>query len=197
MTDLVLADFDHTITTCDTYARFLRAVATPRQLREAKWRVGPWLAGYRLGLVSAASIRARVTRIAFTGRDAGEIRAAGLRHAREVLPALLRPETMRALQRHVSAGDDVVVVSGSLDVYLRPWCERHGFALLCNRLEARDGVLTGRYEDGDCGARKADLIRQRYRLGDYARIHAHGDSREDRPMLALAHARWYRGRRVP
>ncbi|CTP82717.1 hypothetical protein XTPLMG730_0180 [Xanthomonas translucens pv. phlei] len=38
---LVLFDFDHTITTTDTYARFLRRVATPQQLARAKWSVGP------------------------------------------------------------------------------------------------------------------------------------------------------------
>ncbi|NUS39871.1 MAG: HAD-IB family hydrolase, partial [Lysobacter sp.] len=27
-------------------------------------------------------------------------------------------------------------------------------------------------------------------------IHAYGDSREDKPMLALAHERWYAGRRI-
>ena len=88
------------------------------------------------------------------------------------------------------------LVSGSLDVYLGPWCERHGLALICNRLESRDGRLTGRYADGDRGGHKAGDIRSRYDLSCYDRIHAYGDSREDRPMLALAHERWYRGRRI-
>lgn len=53
---LALFDFDHTVTTCDTYARFLRKVATPAQLAAAKWQVGPWVLGYRLGVVSAAAL---------------------------------------------------------------------------------------------------------------------------------------------
>ena len=61
--DLALIDFDPTVTTCDSYARFLRRVASPQQLAAAKWSVGPWLAGYRLGLVSAAALRIRVTRL--------------------------------------------------------------------------------------------------------------------------------------
>lgn len=39
--DLALVDFDHTVTTCDTYARFLRSVATPQQIAAARWTVGP------------------------------------------------------------------------------------------------------------------------------------------------------------
>jgi len=85
-------------------------------------------------------------------------------------------------------------VSGSLDLYLRPWCETLGLELICNRLESRDGRLTGRYHGGDCGPRKVEQIRRRFDLSRYTRIHAYGDSAEDRPMLALAHERWFRGK---
>ena len=193
---LALFDFDHTITTCDSYARFLRRVASPRQLARARWTVGPWLLGYRAGLVSAAGIRARATRVAFAGRDAATIASLAATYAGDELPRLLRPQVMARLAWHLRQGHRVAVVSGSLDLYLRPWCERHGLDLLCNRLEAHGGVLTGRYEGADVGPRKADEIRLRYALEDFQRIHAYGDSREDRPMLALAHERWYAGKRI-
>lgn len=194
--DLALFDFDHTVTTCDTYSRFLRGIATPDQQAAAKWTVGPWVLGYRLGVVSAAALRTRVTRLVFSGRQARDIEAAGLRYAVDELPALLRPEMMERIAWHRGRGDQVVVVSGSLDAYLRPWCRQHGLELVCNRLEAIDGTLSGRYLGGDRGAHKAADIRARYDLDSYRRIHAHGDSGEDRPMLALAHERWYRGRRI-
>jgi len=191
--DLALVDFDHTVSTCDTYARFLRGIASPEQLARAKWTVGPWLLGYRMGLVGAAALRRRVTREVFAGRDPAEVAAAGERYAVDVLPTVLRPLMMEQIAWHRARGDTVALVSGSLDVYLRPWCERHGLELLCNQLEVEDGRLSGRYLDGDRGAQKAAGIRARYDLSRYARIHAYGDSREDRPMLALAHERWYRG----
>ena len=194
--DLALVDFDHTVTTCDTYAGFLRGIVTPEQQASAKWTVGPWLFAYRRGLLSAAALRVRVTRLAFTGRDLAGIEAAGARYARDTLPGVLRPAMMERIAWHRGRGDTVVLVSGSLDVYLRPWCEQHGLELISNRLEAIDGRLTGRYLDGDRGEYKAIDIRARYDLSAFARIHAYGDSREDRPMLALAHERWYRGRQL-
>ena len=120
----------------------------------------------------------------------------GVRHAHEVLPGLLRPEMMQRIAWHQGRGDTVVLVSASLDVYLQPWCECQGLELICNRLEASDGVLTGRYHDGDCGPHKARLIRARYDVDAYRQVHAYGDSREDLDMLALAGQRWYRGRQV-
>jgi len=195
-TDLALFDFDHTITHADSFGRFLRDLATPRQLASAKWTMGPWLAGYRLGLVSARQLRQRVLRLALAGRAEAEIREQGLRHAREVLPGMLRPEMMQRIASHRDRGDTVVLVSASLDVYLQPWCEQHGLELICNRLEASEGVLTGRYHDGDCGPHKARLIRARYDVDAFRQVHAYGDSPEDLGMLALAGQRWYRGRQV-
>ena len=194
--ELALFDFDHTITTCDTYGRFLRRVATPEQRAQAWWRLGPWVLAYRLKLISAERVRRRVTAQVFTGRHAGEIAQMARDYARDHLPAMVRPQMLEQIQWHKAQDHTVVVVSGSLDLYLQHWCDALGLHLLCNRLEVRDERLTGRYADGDCGARKAAHIRRVFDLGKYRRIHAYGDSREDKPMLALAHERWYRGKLV-
>ncbi|EKQ60732.1 hypothetical protein WS7_11797 [Xanthomonas citri pv. malvacearum str. GSPB2388] len=190
---LALFDFDHTVTTCDTYARFLRKVATPAQLAAAKWQVGPWVLGYRLGVVSAAALRTRVTRIVFSGRSLDEMAMHGASYARTALPGVLRAEMMQRIDWHQARGHEVVLVSGSLDLYLQPWCTQHGLSLICNRLEHTGGVLSGRYADGDCGPHKVARIRSQYELPRYDCVHAYGDSREDKPMLALAQQRWYRG----
>jgi HAD superfamily hydrolase (TIGR01490 family) len=192
--ELALFDFDHTVTTCDTYGRFLRRVATPEQHAQAWWKVGPWLLAYRLKLISAQRLRARVTRLTFTGRHLEDITAQAAGYAREVLPEVMRPEMLEQIHWHLKQQHTVVIVSGSLDLYLRPWCEAMGLDLICNRLESGDGRLTGRYAEGDCGPHKVMHIRRRYDLSRYLRIHAYGDSREDRPMLALAHERWYRAK---
>ncbi len=193
---LALFDFDHTVTVCDTYSRFLRRIATPAQLARARWTMGPWVLAYRAGVVSPSHLRVRATRMAFTDRAESDITAAGGVYAADVLPGVLRPEMMQRIEWHHAQGHEVALVSGSLDSYLRPWCERHGLALICNRLESANGRLTGRYAGGDRGGHKAADIRARYDLSRYERIHAYGDSREDRPMLALAHERWYRGQRI-
>lgn len=192
--ELALFDFDHTLTTGDSYAGFLRRVATPEQRARAWWQVGPWLLAYRLRLLSAARLRARVTRLVFAGRHAQDIAALAGGYARDILPGLLCPRMLGQLQWHQAQGHTVVIVSGSLDLYLRPWCQPLALHLLCNALEEHEGRLTGRYRDGDRAPDKAALIKEHFDLSRYARIHAYGDSREDRPMLALAHDRWYRGK---
>ncbi|MCC8552612.1 HAD family hydrolase [Xanthomonas hortorum] len=189
---LALFDFDHTITTCDTYAHFLRKVATPAQLAAAKWQVGPWVLGYRVGLISAQALRARVTRLVFSARSLEEMTMYGAAYARNDLPGMLRTNVMQRIDWHQAQGHEVVLVSASLDLYLQPWCAQHDLSLICNRLEHHAGVLSGRYADADCLPHKAAQIRLRYDLSQYECVHAYGDSREDTPLLALAQQRWYR-----
>ena len=194
--ELALFDFDHTVTSGDTYARFLRLVATPEQRARAWWQVGPWLLAFRLRLIAARRLRARATRLVFTGRHGDDIARLASTYARDVLPDMVRPEMLEQIQWHRAQGHTVAVVSASLDLYLRPWCEMFGLQLVCNQLEMADGRLSGRYLGADVGPIKAHAVREHFDLSRYARIHAYGDSAEDRPLLALAHERWYRGKPV-
>lgn len=195
--DLALFDFDHTITTRDTFTDFVHCALPPRRLALGKALLAPTIAGYRLGLVSANAIRAQIVRVGFTGLPLARVLDTAHEFARTVLPRTLRPDVMRDIDRHRAHGDTVVVVSASLDAYLEHWCRAHGLQLLCSSLEAREGRLTGRYAGRQCdGEEKARRIRADFDLSAYARIHAYGDSLGDHAMLALAHRRVYQGREL-
>jgi phosphoserine phosphatase len=58
---------------------------------------------------------------------------------------------------------------------------------LGSRLEVDQGRLTGRYAGPQCVLdEKVARIRARLQPSDYDRVHAYGDTPEDRPMLLLA-----------
>ncbi|UNA35862.1 HAD-IB family phosphatase [Klebsiella variicola subsp. variicola] len=67
---------------------------------------------------------------------------------------------MQRIAWHQARGDTVVVVSASLDVYLRPWCQQHHLELLCSEVEFQNGAATGKYQGGDCSglAKKARIL---------------------------------------
>jgi phosphatidylglycerophosphatase C len=195
--NLALFDFDGTITTSDTFTPFIRLAATPGRMLAGSVLLGPLALGYRLGAVSASRARPAVARVAFRGASAADVRCLGRKYAADVLPGTLRQRALERVARHQEQGDDVVVVSASLDVYLRPWCESRGLGCICTELEELNGRLTGRYRHGDCsGAEKVRQIRERYALERYAQVYAYGDTSEDREMLALAHRRYYRWQEI-
>ena len=194
MPDLALFDFDGTLTTRETFPDFMRyAIARPRLLVGGVL-LAPVVFGYRRGWVAGNPTRASIVQVGFRGVDAERLRAQGAAFARDVLPGVLRPEAMARLAWHRQRGDRVVVVSGGLDVYLAPWCRAQGLDWICSSLEARDGVLTGRYAGAQCVAdEKARRVRERYDLAGYRAVHAYGDTHEDHALLALAHHATYRG----
>lgn len=191
MVDLALFDFDGTITSCDTFVRFVRYASSRRRWLYGNLVLAPRIAGYHLRCVPGPCIRERIARVAFEGKPVAGLRRLGERFAETVIPRLVQARAWEAVRWHIQRGDRVVIVSASLDVYLQPWCRRHGLELICTQLEAHRGVVTGRYLAGDCsGATKRARVLERYRLSDYRRVHAYGDTEEDLPMLDLADTRY-------
>ncbi|HEV3484422.1 MAG TPA: HAD-IB family phosphatase, partial [Vicinamibacterales bacterium] len=182
---------------CDTWTPFMRyAVRRPRQVA-GRVLLAPIAIGYRARLVSATTGRCMFARFGFIGMDAAAVRERGRIYARTVLPRLVRPSALARIEWHRAQGDDVVVVSASLDVYIGPWCEQHNLRYICTTLEERNGRLTGKYVDGDCcGTEKARRVQQHLDLRQYAVVYAYGDSGEDRELLALAHKKYYRWKEI-
>ena len=194
--DLALFDFDGTITTGETFPAFIRSAVLPQRLRWGGALLAPMVAGYRLGLVPGTAVRAAIVRVGLAGLPLAELQARGEAFARDVLPRGLRADAMQRIDWHRNRGDTVAVVSGALDVYLQPWCDAHGLPVLCSSLQHRDGRLTGRFEGAQCVlGEKARRVRNAFDLSRFKRIHAYGDTPEDRALLAMAHERWYRGHR--
>lgn len=171
--NLALFDFDGTVTTADTWTPFMRFAIPPITLLAARVVLTPVVAGYRFGMITARRGRQVAMRVGFRGATATAVRERGARYAATVLPGVVRQSAVDRIGWHQSEGDDVVIVSASLDVYLGPWCEERGLAYICTTLEERQGTLTGRCVDGDCsGQEKARRILARYDLSRYARVYA-------------------------
>lgn len=195
--NLALFDFDGTITSSDTWTPFMRAAVRPVRMVAGGVIMSPVVLGYQLGMVSASTARQAVVRVGFHGTDAATIRKLGVHYAATMLPRTMRQLALERIAWHRAQGDHIVVVSGSLDVYLGPWCAARGLDCICSALEERGGRLTGRYVKGDCsGPEKVRRIRQGYDLTRYSVVYAYGDSGEDREMLALAHRKYYRWKEI-
>lgn len=191
--DLALFDFDGTITTVETFPIFMRRAVPRARLAIGTCVLAPWLVGYRSGAVSGKTVRAAMVRVGLRGVPETRARDAGRRFAQEFLPDVIRSQASERIAWHKTRGDTVVIVSAALDLYLSEWAHPRGIDVVCSRLEAKDGLLTGRYHGGDCcGPEKVARIRARYDLKRYAQIFAYGDTVEDREMLRLANHSFYR-----
>src|SRR5580765_7966030 len=142
--NLALFDFDGTITSSDTWTPFMRFAVRPARLLVGQVLLAPVVVGHRLGMITASRGREMAARVAFQGEEAAAMHQLGAEYATTALPAALRQSAQERIEWHKAQGDEVVVVSASLDVYLGPWCERQGLDCICTTLEERGGRLTGR-----------------------------------------------------
>jgi phosphatidylglycerophosphatase C len=194
---LALFDFDGTITSRDTFSAFIFFATRKRRIVRGVFALGPLIVRFRLGQVPAKEMRRAMVAQAFTGRSAAEVRAQGERFAVDALPKMMRPEVLERIAWHESRGHQVALVSASLGAYLEPLCRRMGWERISSDLEAKDGILTGRYEGQDCaGSVKASRVRERFSLDTFSDIYAYGDTGEDRELLELANHRFLRGKKL-
>jgi HAD superfamily phosphoserine phosphatase-like hydrolase len=106
---------------------------------------------------------------------------------RQMLPGILRRDLLEKLRAARAQGDKIAIVSASADVWLRPFCEAEGFELLCTELAYEQDVFRGYFATPNCnGVEKARRITAAFRLHDFMRIIAYGNSRGDEAMFALA-----------
>jgi phosphatidylglycerophosphatase C len=195
--NLALFDFDGTITFADTFTPFLYFAVEPKRLAIGKIVLAPVVAMCKLGMISVSTGRASAAAVGFRGRHEDDVRQMGTTYASDVLPGVIRPNALERINWHKGQGDVVVVVSASLDAYLEEWCRQLSLDVICTELEAKNGVLTGRYLNADCtGKEKPRRILEKYNLRDYPVVYAYGDTEEDRDMLRLATKKYFRWREI-
>lgn len=192
---LHLCDFDGTLTNGDTLLHFLWfALSPPNRLKIAFW--APWRFVVLLfsGRWSNDAAKEELISICFKGKTQLELEALGNAFCQEVLPGLIRYSLLETLQKARSRQERVVIVSASLDIWLKPFCRQEWFEVLCTELEyKKTGALeaplfTGNFELPNCNrAEKARRIQMAYFLPDFQHIIAYGNSEGDAAMFDLAH----------
>ena len=181
-------DFDGTISRRDTLAPFLAEVAGTGAFVRAVLVRTHRLAGVPLGRVDRDLEKEALIRRLLAGRTTESIEAAGAAYATRLWDRRrFRPEMLERLRWHRDAGHEIVIVSASLDVYLRPLAPSLGAAHVIGcQLESEGGVATGRLIGGN--VRGPEKVRRLDAwLGDGpVELWAYGDSSGDDELLARA-----------
>ncbi len=188
-------DFDGTLTQHDTLPRFLLHVLGYAALARHTLALSPILAGYSLGVIGNDVAKEKVLVRCLGGMTMDELRQQGESFAARVLPDLLRPEAMQRVKWHQQQGHRCVIVSASLELYVRPWAIKAGFdEVIASQLETQqDGRTTGRLHGANCfGIEKVNRLDRLLGSRQSYTVHAYGDSRGDKELLASADYAYYR-----
>jgi HAD superfamily hydrolase (TIGR01490 family) len=190
---LALFDFDGTITTDDSLMKFIRFVAGDAKFIRGMIYLSPMLILYKLKLIPNYKAKQMMLSLFFKGMDKQQFEKVATEYSLKHIDTMLRPKAMHKIAWHKEQGHKVVIVSASMECWVKAWCDKNNIDLISTRLEIKDNKLTGKFATKNCyGIEKANRVKEAYDLSQYDHIYAYGNSRGDKELLALADESFYK-----
>ncbi|GAB4230418.1 MAG: HAD-IB family hydrolase [Chlamydiales bacterium] len=188
-------DFDKTLTRCDTFMPFLYHSfgVFPTLIKSLK--LIPSVFSFILGKKNRQELKEVFLTAFFKGISIDRAREMGRNFASAKISQLLKKRGIQRLRWHQEQQHHCVIVSASLDLYLKPWAESiHISEVLCSKAALDEHQnLTGKLDGLNCrGPEKVRRLKEL--LGDTGKytIYAYGDSEGDRELLRFADYPFYR-----
>lgn len=193
--EVLLFDFDGTLTRRDTLPGFIRHVRGTGALLLALLRLSPQLVLMKLRLADNGRVKERLFSHCFGGMDVNYFNLLCRRFADDSRTGLLRADAVSALERGLAGGARVMVVTASVDSWVAPFFTGgRRPEIVGTRAEVKGGRLTGRFLTPNChGAEKVRRIKELLAgPRPHYYITAYGDSRGDKEMLDYADEGYYK-----
>ncbi|MEM9904784.1 MAG: HAD family hydrolase [Cyanobacteria bacterium P01_D01_bin.44] len=191
---VAIFDFDGTLTKRDSLLPFLKSWVGRWGLYYGLLHMSPTLIAYGLKLIPNWVAKQRLLIYFLSQKKVQELEQTAQTYARENLSDLLRPDALVRLRWHQAQGHQTLLVSASLEAYLRPWAKQVGIdQVIGTQLEFHQGCLTGRFLGKNCyGPEKVRRLEKILGNLKHYSIYAYGDSKGDRELLSVASFPYYR-----
>lgn len=198
-------DFDGTLTHRDTLLAFICHARGRLALLWGLLCYSPLLLAMKLGLADNGHTKERLFGHFFRGTLERDFDALCQDFAR-CHADIMRTDGMNSIRHALDSGDQVVVVSASIDRWVQPLLSRFvaddfRFKVIGTQVEVSDGHLTGRFSTPNCyGSEKVRRLEKwlaedgilKDEGGKKPNVIAYGDSRGDKEMFAYADERYYK-----
>ncbi len=191
--NIALFDFDGTITGKDSLVDFIQYSFGKVNYFKGLAILSPMLVAYSIKMVPNHIAKEKLIAYFFKNWDYKDFHEQAGKYSLEKIDKIIRPLAIDKLMWHKQQEHKIVVVSASIESWLKPWCDRNNIELIATRLEFKVNKFTGKFASKNCyGIEKENRIRETYNLSDYEIIYAYGDSVGDKEMLALADKSYYK-----
>lgn len=192
MKTIAFFDFDGTLTTKDSMIDFARYVFGPLRFGIGMIYILPHLFLFFLNRITRDQLARRFIRFFFQGQNLSLLEKKAIPYVNNQIPRIINKEVYAAFCRHRKNNHDLVVVSASPFIWLKPWCKSQKCQLIATRLGVKNDILTGSVVgERSIGEEKVVRINEIFSLADYDIIYAYGNSDGDVPMLKMADRPFY------
>jgi len=179
-------DFDGTITKRDTLLPFLLYCFGIKKCILGFLRLFPILFLYKSKITSNHKAKEQVFSYFFKGKSKTDITQYSKKFNIEVIPKLLKNSAIAKIKWHKYKGHRVVIVSASVEEYIKFFAESFNVEYIGTKLKYQDALFVGNFEGKNCyGQEKVERINDYIDLSEYDESYGYGDSQGDKEMLGI------------
>ena len=187
-------DFDGTLTTKDTLLEFIRFTRGNTAFLFGFLLFSPLLVLMKLKLYPNWKTKQQVFSWFFKGMLIDDFKHLCTEFAL-YNKQLLRPKGMKAIKKAIEEGSQVVIISASIDNWVRPFFDEMGNNIIVasTKIEVNNNHLTGKFITNNCyGVEKVRRLQALFPQRETYTLIAFGDSRGDKELLAYADQGFYK-----
>jgi len=188
-------DFDGTMTKHDSLYDFFKYSAGSLETYFIFLQHLPKFIGFGLKIFSRKDLKESLFKSFFKGMSIADLRLKGEDFANNVIPKLLKKESIAKLKWHQEQGHRCILVSANMDVYLDYFTKNNQFDdCLCTKAAFDEkGLVTGYIQGKNCrGEEKVHRLTELLGSKENYTLYAYGDSDGDKELLELADYPFYR-----
>jgi HAD superfamily hydrolase (TIGR01490 family) len=186
-------DFDGTITSVDSLVEFIQYAIGKKAYYKGLIKLSPILLAYFLKFIPNDKAKERLLCYFFSGWDTERFHTVADKYSLEMIDKITRSKAIARIKWHKQQGHKVVIVSASMESWLKSWCNKQEVTLISSHLEIKNGKITGKFASKNCyGPEKVHRIKALYTLSDFIDVYVYGDSLGDKEMLSLANKPYYK-----
>ncbi|HET9570687.1 MAG TPA: HAD-IB family hydrolase [Bacteroidales bacterium] len=185
---LAAFDFDGTITTKNTLLEFIKFSRGKCRFYFGFLMFSPLLAAMKLKLYPNWKVKQLIFSWYFKGVSLEKFNEWGKAFSPEI-EKILRHQTIERLDFHRKSGDKIIIVSASVENWIKPWAIKNDIeTVLATKIETdHNGLLTGRFSTKNCyGKEKVNRLLGVFPDRKSFKLTAYGDSRGDKELIDFA-----------
>lgn len=193
-------DFDGTLTKRDTLIEFIRYVKGNKEFLLGFLKHLHLLILMKIGIMPNWKTKRIIFQYFFGGMTLEKFNEYGEKFAKDKA-SLLRKKGMAAVNKALMDGEQVVIISASIENWVVPFFAsvspqgrtEGGLMVIGTKVQVVDGKLTGRFLTKNCyGEEKVRRLLEHYPNRKEYKLVAYGDSRGDHALLDFADEGHYR-----
>jgi HAD superfamily hydrolase (TIGR01490 family) len=191
---IAVFDFDGTITKKDTLLEFIKFSRGKLRFYLCFLLFLPMIILMKIKLLSNQKVKQLVFTYLYKGESIETFNKWGTEFSL-VINKMLLPKAVEALKLHKDNGNKIVIVSASIENWIKPWADKIGVDMvLATKIETdKKGLLTGRFLTKNCyGREKVSRLLKVFPNRDNYTLFAYGDSRGDKELIEFAEEGFYR-----